>query len=209
MSLSRASSILHHKSKRRFKRADVELLLKSAYISHKFIQAHLDSIPWDPVDQSISEGELLQDPMLSPVFNDTLAIKDMQSFVTEVEKIFKCVMREVHGGHNAAYIPILASVDPSKFAISICTVSGQQWSYGDTEDTFSIQSSVKPYMYAKGIEENGIKKMRQHIGIEPSGLAFNAVTLNKNNRAHNVSKMPIAAYVQIVSNSNSTKYLRG
>ena len=209
LSLARASSMLHHKSKRRFKRADVELLLKSAYISHKFIQAHLDSIPWDPVDQSISEGDLLQDPMLSPVFNDTLAIKDMQSFVTEVEKIFKCVMREVHGGHNAAYIPILASVDPSKFAISICTVSGQQWSYGDTEDTFSIQSSVKPYMYAKGIEENGIKKMRQHIGIEPSGLAFNAVTLNKNNRAHNVSKMPIAAYVQIVSNSNSTKYLRG
>ena len=147
--------------------------------------------------------------MLSPVFNDTLAIKDMQSFVTEVEKIFKCVMREVHGGHNASYIPILASVDPSKFAISICTVSGQQWSYGDTEDTFSIQSSVKPYMYAKGIEENGIKKMRQHIGIEPSGLAFNAVTLNKNNRAHNVSKMPIAAYAQIFSNSNSTKYLRG
>ena len=106
LSLSRASSILHHKSKRRFKRADVELLLKSAYISHKFIQAHLDSIPWDPVDQSISEGELLQDPMLSPVFNDTLAIKDMQSFVTEVEKIFKCVMREVHGGHNASYIGV-------------------------------------------------------------------------------------------------------
>ena len=145
LSLSRASSIMHHKSKRRFKRGDVELLLKSAYITHKFIQAHLDSIPWDPVDQSISEGELLQDPMLSPVFNDTLAIK-YAIFCHRVEKIFKCVMREVHGGHNASYIPILASVDPSKFAISICTVSGQQWSYGDTEDTFSIQSSVKPYM---------------------------------------------------------------
>ena len=38
----------------------------------------------------------------------------------------------------------------------------------------------------KDFFENGIKKMRQHIGIEPSGLAFNAVTLNKNNRAHNV-----------------------
>ena len=110
----------------------------------------------------------------------------MVGFVTEVEKIFKAVMHEVHGGKNASYIPILASVDPSKFAISICTVSGQQWSYGDVDaETFSIQSSVKPYMYAKGIEENGIKKMRQHIGIEPSGLSFNAVTLNKNNRAHN------------------------
>ena len=53
-------------------------------------------------------------------------------------------------------LPTLASVDPSKFAISICTVSGRQWSC-DTEDTFSMQSSVKPYMYAKG-EENGIKK---------------------------------------------------
>ena len=199
MNISRASSQLSHKAKRRYTRADVEFLMKKAFISHKFIAAHLDSIPWDPKDQSISEADLLQDSMLSPLFNDTLAIKDMAGFVTEVEKIFKAVMNEVHGGKNASYIPILASVDPSKFAISICTVSGQQWSYGDIDDTFSIQSSVKPYMYAKGIEENGIKKMRQHIGIEPSGLAFNAVTLNKNKRAHNVSKYntPYNKYIYI------------
>ena len=71
MSISRATSRLAEKSKRRYTRGDVEFLLKKAYINHKFIQAHLDTIPWDPKDQTVSESDLLQDSMLSPLFNDT------------------------------------------------------------------------------------------------------------------------------------------
>ena len=72
MSITRASSMLAQKAKRRYTRADVEFLMKKAYIAHKFIKAHLDTMPWDPKDQTISEAELLQDSMLSPLFNDTL-----------------------------------------------------------------------------------------------------------------------------------------
>ena len=166
-------------------RHHVEALMRSACLTHPSILARLDGFPWDPVTDTVQESTLLADAFLAPIITGSLAINDMPSFTAEVVQTFHAVREEVTEGHNASYIPILASVDPAKFAIAICTVSGQQWCYGDVNDAFSIQSSVKPYMYARGIEENGLKKMREHIGIEPSGLAFNAVTLNKDNRAHN------------------------
>jgi hypothetical protein len=56
-----------------------------------------------------------------------------------VVRIFEDVKREVKGGACASYIPALASADPSQFAVSICTVDGQQFSFGDTDATFSFQ----------------------------------------------------------------------
>jgi len=44
---------------------------------------------------------------------------------------------------------------------------------------------VKPFIYAMGIEANGLAKMQEHIGIEPSGLAFNEVSLNADDLPHN------------------------
>ena len=160
-------------------------LMRSSCLDYPRMVNRLDKFTWDTLTDTVPETELLQDEFLGPMLRGSLAINDMEGFCADVVNIFEEVRVQVTHGHNASYIPILAAVDPSKFAISICTVSGQMWSYGDTEDTFSIQSAVKPYMYAKGIEEHGIKKMREHIGIEPSGLAFNAVTLNRDRRAHN------------------------
>jgi glutaminase len=93
-----------------------------------------------------------------------------------VIRIFEEVKREVKGGACASYIPALASADPSQFAVSICTVDGQQFSFGDTDATFSIQSCVKPMMYAVAVEDRGLSLVHRHVGFEPSGLAFNEVS---------------------------------
>ena len=42
-------------------------------------------------------------------------------------------------GSIATYIPQLACVEPDKFAVSVCTVTGQRFDIGDSEDMFSLQ----------------------------------------------------------------------
>lgn len=91
-------------------------------------------------------------------------------------------MRE---GAPADYIPILAEANPDWFSVSITTVDGQQFSYGDTEVAFSIQSCTKPIMYATAVEDRGLPYVHRTVGFEPSGLSFNEVSLNKRRKPHN------------------------
>lgn len=40
-------------------------------------------------------------------------------------------------------------------------------------------------MYATAVEDLGLQEVHRHVGIEPSGLAFNEVSLNADNLPHN------------------------
>lgn len=92
----------------------------------------------------------------------------------------------MHGGNPADYIPILAEANRDWFAASICTVDGQQWSVGDLDIPFSIQSCTKPIMYAVAVEDRGLSYVhRNGPGFEPSGLSFNEVSLNPKGQPHN------------------------
>ncbi len=84
----------------------------------------------------------------------------------------------IDSGHNADYIPELASADSDRAAIAICTVNGTVYSRGDVEDTFSIQSMSKPFAYALAIEDRGLDRVLDAVGVEPSGEAFNELSLD-------------------------------
>lgn len=88
-------------------------------------------------------------------------------------------------GKVADYIPELGKVNPNNFAISVCTVEGQMFNIGDYELDFCLQSTSKPFSYCIARELLGSKKVHTHVGYEPSGLAFNAFTLNKKGLPHN------------------------
>lgn len=78
---------------------------------------------------------------------------------------------------NADYIPELARVDSSLFALAIATVDGMIYSAGDAEAEFTIQSISKPFVYAMAIEDRGLDEVQRRIGVEPSGEAFNEISL--------------------------------
>jgi hypothetical protein len=59
-----------------------------------------------------------------------------------------------HGGRLADYIPELAHVDPDRFGIAMTSVLGRSYRAGD-ENTFTIQSISKPFVYAMVIDELG------------------------------------------------------
>ncbi len=80
-------------------------------------------------------------------------------------------------GQVASYIPELAKADPASFGIVIATVDGRVYEVGDSRRPFTIQSISKPLVYGIALEDAGMDRVRRTVGVEPSGEAFNSISL--------------------------------
>ncbi|MGH2907044.1 MAG: glutaminase A [Solirubrobacterales bacterium] len=81
-------------------------------------------------------------------------------------------------GAVADYIPELAAAEPDLFGISVATVDGAVYASGDSNHRFTIQSISKPLTFALALEERGEEYVGERIGVEPTGDAFNSITLS-------------------------------
>jgi glutaminase len=81
-------------------------------------------------------------------------------------------------GAPADYIPELAKVDPDRFAIAIVTVDGHVYSVGDDAVEFTIQSISKALVYGLALADRSRAEVRERVGVEPSGEAFNSISLD-------------------------------
>ncbi len=82
-------------------------------------------------------------------------------------------------GEVAAYIPELTKADPRWFGIAVATTDGHVYEVGDTRQAFTIQSISKPFVYALALHDHGRDAVLGKIGVEPSGDAFNSISLNR------------------------------
>lgn len=80
-------------------------------------------------------------------------------------------------GEVATYIPELAKANPKHFGISLVTVDGTVQSIGDTSIDFTIQSISKPFVYGLVLQDLGVASVLEKINAEPSGDAFNSISL--------------------------------
>jgi len=104
--------------------------------------------------------------------------KNMQSpILTYLQQIHRSVS-SLDGGELASYIPELTKADPNWFGISIVTMDGVDYSVGNFDTQFTIQSISKPFVYATALADKGIDFVRQKVGVEPSGDAFNSISLD-------------------------------
>ena len=81
-------------------------------------------------------------------------------------------------GAPADYIPELATVDPEQFAIAGMTVDGETFGAGDTTHRFTIQSISKLLLYGLALETHGRERVLRHVGVAPTGDAFNSIALD-------------------------------
>jgi glutaminase len=86
-------------------------------------------------------------------------------------------------GHVADYIPELSKADPKWFGICIATRDGHVYEVGDTRQLFTIQSISKALAYGLALEDRGEEHVLKRIGVEPSGEAFNAISLKEGSGA--------------------------
>ena len=92
---------------------------------------------------------------------------------------------QITSGAVADYIPELASADPDELAISAVSVGGGAYRAGTCEQTFTIQSISKPFVYALALSDLGLDEVHRHVGFEPSGEPFNAISLDDSGRPAN------------------------
>jgi len=97
----------------------------------------------------------------------------VQAYLERLHRRFAAVC----SGQVATYIPELAKADPAAFGIAIATVDGQVYEVGATQQRFTIQSVSKPLVYGVALEDCGPERLAEAIGVEPSGDAFNSISL--------------------------------
>jgi glutaminase len=86
--------------------------------------------------------------------------------------------KDVDDGAVATYIPELGKADPKHFGICLTTVDGHVFKAGDWDKEFTIQSMCKPLAFQMALEQHGMEETLKHVGVEPSGDAFNSIELD-------------------------------
>ncbi|XP_056610887.1 glutaminase kidney isoform, mitochondrial isoform X1 [Triplophysa dalaica] len=122
--------------------------------------------------------------LLTQAFRKKFVIPDFQAFTSQIDTLYE-KGRKLSGGLVADYIPQLAKFSPDLWAVSLCTVDGQRHTVGDTKVPFCLQSCVKPLKYAVAVHDHSTEFVHRFIGKEPSGLRFNKLFLNEEDKPHN------------------------
>ena len=84
---------------------------------------------------------------------------------------------DLNDGAVADYIPELTRADPSWLGIAMVTVDGHVYQVGDSRQSFTIQSISKAITYGLALEDRGLDQVLGKVGVEPSGEAFNSISL--------------------------------
>ena len=80
-------------------------------------------------------------------------------------------------GDVADYIPQLSNADLAAFGWAQAQVSGSVYGAADSATPFSIEPISKPFVYALALADAGTDEVLARVGVEPSGEAFNAISL--------------------------------
>jgi glutaminase len=129
-------------------------------------------------------------------------MENMNQFLQSLIKKYS----ELNIGSTASYIPQLAKVEPTLFAIAVVTCDGRIYQAGNSEHKFTLQSASKPFIYGMALEEHGREFMRSRVGVEPSGEAFNSIVeLEKNthrpyNPMINSGAIAVSSFIQDTKN---------
>jgi glutaminase len=91
-----------------------------------------------------------------------------------LDTIYDEVKPLIGKGKVADYIPALARVNPEQFAIAVVTIDGREYTIGNIEKRFSIQSISKVYTLARIFARHD-NAIWQRVGREPSGNPFNSL----------------------------------
>ena len=100
---------------------------------------------------------------------------ELQRLIDEAYQKHRCDNR----GEVAGYIPELRNANPDDFGICLATAGGQIFEAGLCDRPFTIQSISKAFTFGLALNEFGPERVHRHVGVEPSGDAFNAIELHR------------------------------
>jgi glutaminase len=84
------------------------------------------------------------------------------------------------------YEPELAAEERDRFGICFVRTNGEAHRVGDHDLPFALQSISKVFVYGLALADHGGDYVLEHVGVEPSGDAFNSIVFDeRNNRPFN------------------------
>ncbi len=104
---------------------------------------------------------------------------ELPASVTDALQTVHDELISVDDGELPDYIPPLAEVDPDRFGLAVCTPDGGFAAAGDHNLPFTVQSISKCFTLALALVDRGLDGVLKHVGVEPSGESFNAVSLEE------------------------------
>ena len=78
-------------------------------------------------------------------------------------------------GHNSTVYPALARVPSDLFGICVVGTNGHVYAIGDAQYEFTIMSVSKPFIFALVCEVLGPDEVRDKLGVNSTGFAFNSL----------------------------------
>ena len=78
-------------------------------------------------------------------------------------------------GKLASYIPALLKANKEDLGIVIVDLNGEEFSAGQSDKVFTIQSISKVISLMLAIKDNGYKKVLEKVNVEPTGEGFNSI----------------------------------
>jgi glutaminase len=78
-------------------------------------------------------------------------------------------------GRNAQVYPALARAPSQLFGICVVGTNGSVYAAGDAEHEFTVMSVSKPFIFALVSEEVGPAAVREKVGVNATGRAFNSL----------------------------------
>ena len=85
-------------------------------------------------------------------------------------------------GRNSDVYPALARVPADLFGICVVGTSGNVYQIGDADHEFSIMSVSKPFVFALVCQCLGAEEARERLGVNATGLPFNALSAIEQSR---------------------------
>lgn len=89
-------------------------------------------------------------------------------------------LRPMTSGTVNPVTEVATSPDINKVGLTITTVNGHQYSSGDTDHKFAIQSIAKVFAYGLALDDIGPTLVGKKVDVEPSGDPFNEISLQQN-----------------------------
>lgn len=84
-----------------------------------------------------------------------------------------------YGSGRGYYAAADAGPERETFGVSFATNAGSVHSVGDCTTPFALQSVSKVFVYALALEDHGREEVQRHVGVEPSGDAYNSIVFDE------------------------------
>jgi glutaminase len=122
--------------------------------------------------------------LIEKAVTGNLIIPDFKNFCSFITNLYNRTLQDKKGTVSS-YLTTLKNMNAEGYAISICTVDGQQFNLGDFSTPYTVRSTSKPITYCIALEEKGEIEVHEHVGRTPNEGEQNEFTLDAAGKPHN------------------------